>query len=53
MRVKIEMCLINQLFNHRYESVEGHLVVGVEQARNLTALAFPPGSKVYVLLHLI
>jgi hypothetical protein len=36
----------------RYEGVDKQLQVGIEQARNLAALPFPQGSRVYVHLTL-
>jgi hypothetical protein len=30
----------------RYEGVEGQLLIGIEQGRNLSALAFPQGGRV-------
>ncbi|KAK3100597.1 hypothetical protein FSP39_022334 [Pinctada imbricata] len=32
----------------KYEGLDSQLVVGIEQARNLTALAFPAGGKVFI-----
>lgn len=37
------------LFTFRYKSVDSQLIIGIEQARNLSALAFPLNSNVYVL----
>ena len=31
---------------YRYEGVDAQLLIGIEQGRNLSALAFPLGGKV-------
>jgi protein KIBRA len=47
----LKWCHVVSLGSSRYEGVEGRLLIGIEQARNLNYLAFPgPQCQVYVFL---
>jgi hypothetical protein len=37
---------VDWVFTFRYKSIDSQLIIGIEQARNLSALAFPLNSNV-------